>query len=263
MIITVYSRKGGQGKTSISVSKAKYTGGNIVTNDYENDAQSSYEDVLPGRILELKPGQTSFDIDDTAPVIFDCGGIIEDRVSAFAKISDLCIVPIHYRGINDVKAANRSINSLKEFCKNIVIVITDTDDKLSEELQESLKANHSLPVFNIRKSAYIQKLGLIGTTIFDLYKDSSNLSKTQILAPMSELLDLYNYVLSEDSGVSPEALAKVNTPDEIKNVLYDYRKHMLKLCEDYSVEPAIGRYALQETVRKIQEAKKAQPKKKK
>jgi len=126
MIITVFSAKGGVGKTPISTNIAFDLGYVIGTND-EYHGFGVVERIDDDRLLVVAPGEEFPPVPNDVDVVFDLGGTLSGEsapsIRSAIKQSDLVLVPVS----NETKAIISGINSIqqvREITENIVVVAT-------------------------------------------------------------------------------------------------------------------------------------------
>ncbi len=154
--ITVFSLKGGQGKTSIATTLALTLGYMPIT----NDIYSPIDEVFPrGRFLKLKPDQAippASEIKDGG-ILFDMGGYLDARVYDAAKMSGLVIIPIAGEDKLNIKGMLSTIGEISKINKNIIIIL----NKMSKENRMAMRkgfenTQYSYPVFEIKESKSLQ-----------------------------------------------------------------------------------------------------------
>lgn len=186
--ILIYNKKGGQGKTTLSVEYCKLFNAKLLTNDTNNFTQESYQlDVysippdFPANEIELATDR---------PNVFDFGGYYDNRINAIAAAVDICIVPLFYQSDNDIKVAQETMHTLQENNKNCIFVINNTQKEYHHVLKEHL--SNFAKTFIIPRSEYISKYD---KTVYELYRSGTPQQIGQIkkiLLPYYE--DLFNYI---------------------------------------------------------------------
>lgn len=169
MKITVFNLKGGQGKTTISLSLALLRGFLVVT----NDEYSPIDKVLPkGHVKHLKQGEALPSVPDSVNIIYDFGGHPDFRVIEAAKQSDWVIVPIVYDSPLDMQTAIKTIREVETHNKHIVIVINRTKKGDLDKARKVLDQFFNHPVFEVKQSTAFIKMVEKKKSIKDLMKDS-------------------------------------------------------------------------------------------
>lgn len=195
MNILFYSKKGGQGKTTHAISYAHYKKANFYTNDYGNSTIEIFKPLFESgdvEFREMKPSE-SVRVNPNKSNIFDFGGFLDKRVITIAKYVDYCVVPINYQSKTDLIPSISTINELKKYNKNIIILINNTDKKYSELVKEALGKQFSYKIFIINSSKYIHRLSDESKTIFDLF-NKGGLEGFQLKKLHSQIKDLYNHL---------------------------------------------------------------------
>lgn len=133
--ISVYSGKGGDGKTPIAT--------NIVLDrDYAlgtNEHFHVFDSFIPDyQLMALKANEEFPEVPDHIDIVFDLAGSITENsrsiISALSQ-SDMVIVPIS----NEIKALNSGIGTLREvrrFTPNILVVATKLDKERKDTFQD-------------------------------------------------------------------------------------------------------------------------------
>lgn len=156
MKITVFSLKGGVGKTSISVNLALTLKYGVIT----NDIYTPLERVISKKsLLKLQQNQNIPKLPDSFNIIFDFGGFVDSRVIEVVKMSDYIIIPTTSSYL-DLQLAINTIEEIKSYNNKIIIVANMlTIVKDYEIIKESLKKMHyKYPIMPIKKTASIKNI---------------------------------------------------------------------------------------------------------
>ncbi|MFA5428464.1 MAG: hypothetical protein WC279_09715 [Sulfurimonas sp.] len=159
-MITVFNKKGGTGKTSLSFNLAKDLDFPLLSND-----DSVIEKIYPGKAKILdKIKLIEHD------VFYDLGGFIDEGIIEVFKTSSLIIVPT----LLDINSIKRTINSIMEINKynnKIIVVINRVEKKKLNKYELSINALEGLgkELFFIRESEAITNSIHLGKTISQLY----------------------------------------------------------------------------------------------
>jgi cellulose biosynthesis protein BcsQ len=156
--VVIFSLKGGQGKTTISLALAQETGFGVITNDFYSPLQQ----FLPKeRILKLEPDQ---DLPNAkalkeADVIFDYGGYLDKRLIPALEMSDCVGIPVTEFGDLETEGFVHTVDEVKRYNKNIFIILNKIDDETADQVRTELKKNkYPYPVFEIKKSKVFQEI---------------------------------------------------------------------------------------------------------
>lgn len=199
MLYFVYSVKGGQGKTTISIGYAKHKKALYLTNDYESGTVDIYKDMFAENQLQVIKPETKLEftkLRKLSDVVFDFGGWVDERVINIAKNVDCIIIPIFYQSMADLMPCIKIINSLLKYNKNIVVLINNTDTNDVKGLKSQLEKHFpDNKVLVVNRSKYINRLANEGKTISDLSSEGGiagfQIKRSGLEAQLNEL---YNYL---------------------------------------------------------------------
>lgn len=194
MKILFYSIKGGQGKTTHSISYAKHRDCFYVTNDHESGTVSIYSSMFSENQLQVIKPEDSLDIPVDFDIVFDFGGWVDERVNHISGLCDVVVVPICHQSKADLMPCMKLVKSLSKYNENIVILINNTEKNEAQELKAHLSEMYpALKVFVINKSRYIGRLADEGKTVTELYQQGG-LTKHMIKPLFKQFNDFYNYL---------------------------------------------------------------------
>lgn len=162
MVVSIFNKKGGVGKTPISVSLAKDLECYLLSND-----DSVIEDVLPDQAKILEKMQL------VENCIYDFGGFVDAGVIDIIKHSDLVIVPC----FNDIDALKRTIKTIGEIeaiTKKILVVATRTEkeDDLENIKTTVKKYFPKIDVLELKKSRIFSTVVETGMSVSEIVNDN-------------------------------------------------------------------------------------------
>ena len=156
MIIVICSFKGGEGKTRIAVNLALTLDFAYITNDVYN--RKIEEAFTENKILKVFPNDEMPDLDPKDNIIVDLGGYADSRTPKILKKAKYIIVPITYNE-NDFDTAYGTLEEIREYNKNIVIVANRTEKGEFNLIKNELeKEGYKYPIFEIKKSKAVAKV---------------------------------------------------------------------------------------------------------
>jgi cellulose biosynthesis protein BcsQ len=155
---TMYSLKGGQGKTSLAVAIAKELDLAIITNDIYSPIETMFPKEM---VLKLQPNEnlpSAKDLDG-GDIIFDFGGYLDPRVIPALEMSDYVLIPVIDFDKLNAQGFLSTIAEVKNHNKNIIIILNKTSETDAKEIKKELKAyNYSYPIFEIKSSKVFKNL---------------------------------------------------------------------------------------------------------
>ena len=168
MKITVFNLKGGQGKTAISLNLALSLDYGIIT----NDIYTPLENILKKeQFLKLNPNQAFPDLPKEYNIIFDFGGYADNRVIKALELSRYVLVPILGHSNIDLQVAINSIEEIKKYNQNIVLVLNKANKK--DKRQGFFKKLYQdITIFQIKESRAINKVINEAQSIKTLYNQN-------------------------------------------------------------------------------------------
>jgi cellulose biosynthesis protein BcsQ len=193
MKVTIFNLKGGQGKTTLSLTLALLYGFVIVT----NDEYSPIEKVLPkNKTKHLKNNEALPNVPPDVDLIYDFGGHPDKRVMEASKESKWVIVPIIYESALDMQVSIKAIREIEKFNKNIIIVISKTQKGDFEKATEILSDFFQYPAFEIKKSSAFTKMVDTQKSIKSLMNESY-LFSYHYRKPLEQIEVIKNYIFKE------------------------------------------------------------------
>ena len=156
MKITIFSLKGGVGKTSISVNLALTLKYGVITNDVYTPLERV---VSKESLLKLEQNQALPDLPENYDIIFDFGGYVDSRVVEAINISNYVIIPVTSSYL-DLQLAINTIEEIKKYNNNIIIVANMISSQKDYSLiQEAMKKmEYKYPVMPIKRTASIKNI---------------------------------------------------------------------------------------------------------
>jgi len=129
MVVTIFSTKGGVGKTSLSYSIAKDLGCKYITNDFSMAVNS------------FSNGSQAKHVKKNIPLykdaLYDFGGFEDKNVDLIIGKSDLLIVPV----IADINSIMKALQNISKFKKTRILVVGNMveNDKDKLVIQTSIE----------------------------------------------------------------------------------------------------------------------------
>jgi len=164
MIISVINKKGGVGKTPLSVSLAIDLDYYLITND-----DSVVEDIMPNPDMVMIQREPVL-VDDT---VYDFGGFVSDSMLHIIEKSDIILVPCDNK-IDSKKRTVKTIFEIQKYNSNIHIVATDyKKDKELIEIKADLRdVLPNIPVLELKHTGLYDKVVEYGKSFNDMAKES-------------------------------------------------------------------------------------------
>lgn len=165
--ITIWTKKGGCGKTNIAGELALRLEYPAITNEQE----SMLSAILPkNRLKMLAPSENVPNLD--CGMIFDFGGYIDGRIIEALRQSDFVLVPT-LPEVSEIQSCISTIQAIKKYNKNIVVIANKTEAKDDfTTIKDAVNQIGDYPVFEIKKSRALPNLYTEKKSIKQLMEES-------------------------------------------------------------------------------------------
>lgn len=197
--VLFYNAKGGQGKTTLSVHYALYSGSCFYTNEYKVGTEDLYKEILtqkgrdPERFQIIARDEGRLTIEDKS--VFDFGGSLDGKIPAVARACDLCVIPIHYQSKAELRPLFIMLSALAEFNRHILIVINNTEAAFIPSLESGLIRETSCPVKIVKHSAFMTYLANEGLTPFQLDDQIKGAPRKALMILQNQLRALFDFIV--------------------------------------------------------------------
>ena len=103
------------------------------------------------------------------PLVIDFGGFVESRIIEAAKLADITVVPLSYQSTADLMPAVKTVATIQEHCKSVILLINNTGPEHVADLEAVLaKRFPTVPVLVVSPSRYVRRLADDGLTIQEI-----------------------------------------------------------------------------------------------
>lgn len=165
--ITIWTTKGGCGKTNISAELALQLSYPAITNEQESMLSRV---ISADKLLILASNQEIPNMD--CGVIFDFGGYIDKRLEKVLTISDVILVPT-LPEISDIQGCINSLQTIKKYNENIAVIVNKTESaKDYENVKSIINEIGTYPLFEIKKSRALPNIYLKKQSIREMCDES-------------------------------------------------------------------------------------------
>jgi len=165
--ITIWTKKGGCGKTNITAELALRLEYPVITNEQE----SMLSFVISKEKLKV------LGVNEDIPyfncgMLFDFGGYIDERIIEAIKQSHYIIVPT-LPEVSEIQGAISTIQAIKKINHNIIVIANKTENKNDiVVVQNAINQIGNYPVFEIKKSRAMPSIYTEQKSIQQIMQDS-------------------------------------------------------------------------------------------
>lgn len=138
MKVTVYSAKGGQGKTPLALNMALHNDWGLCTNEDTPDLHRHLE--MGSQLIVVEPDQPFPDLPEDIEVVFDLGGTMKgsiESVQSAVSQSDVVLIPIKAGEQKSLIGGIKTIHEVSQINPNIVVVANMLTKKGSDGSYET------------------------------------------------------------------------------------------------------------------------------
>lgn len=172
--ITIWSPKGGQGKTSLALAIALEYEFLVFT----NDTHSPIADILPeGESYALAPDEEFPELTGDFNLIYDLGGKSEERVVTAIKDSQVVIMPVIFNSPLEMQVFLEGVEEVSKITKNIILVVNGCKPRAfkntKEIIQTALEDIGTFPIFEIKDTSAFRNVVENGMSIKELCESNA------------------------------------------------------------------------------------------
>ena len=189
MIVTFFSLKGGQGKTTIASAFAAKEGFGVIT----NDVYSPLERIFPANQFRKVMPDEDFPSVNNINVCYDLAGGFDNRSTKILKDSDIVVLPLVYNFL-DFSVSINSIAELLSINKNVITIVNRV--KIVTDFQYAKNALdkyfNALEIFKLKESRLFQLFfeSAPPTRTLEEITNLNGLNRYQFTEPLKQFIDI-------------------------------------------------------------------------
>tara|TARA_B100000315_G_scaffold246518_1_gene273917 strand:- start:141 stop:749 length:609 start_codon:yes stop_codon:yes gene_type:complete len=193
-LTTIFSLKGGTGKTALSVSMSmELERNNNEVPIISNDPVSVIQQVMGNDRGWILPQGQEFpsELNKESDYILDLGGFLEKRIIDVIKKSKNVIIPTP-PDYGSIQATISTVNDVKKLNKNLVLVINRIDKKEFYPFYEIIRDTcGSFPVFQIKNSKAFENCQIQKKSIHQMMEDEPVRKRnySEVQAQLSKIIE--------------------------------------------------------------------------
>jgi len=205
--IALFSIKGGEGKTAISLFLAQKLKYGLITNEIYSELDS----VLPEeRVVKLKATDEFPDVPSDWDIVYDLRGSADPNVVKVLKEVDHVIVPV--TKTPEIRQSLATILEVRPYNENIILIankLKDGDFAWIQAKARNLVDGFNYPIFPMKFTKMFERLYTSKTSIDDylsnvenpLFKGKKNaLASTWYKEPLKQFDEIISYLSLEEHG---------------------------------------------------------------
>ena len=190
MAVVFWNLKGGQGKTTLSLSLALLYGYGVIT----NDSHSPIDRVLPDKkALKIPQDEKVPIVKKGQKVIYDFGGYPDNRIIEVIKKAEYIVIPIIYKSPFDMQMTIDSIKEVQVYNKNIIVIANATKKGDFERVKSTIGEFSQYPVLEVKESTVFIKSLEKSKSIKELM-ESSRLFEYHYRKPLKQVEAIYKLI---------------------------------------------------------------------
>ena len=203
--IAVFSIKGGEGKTALSLFLAQKLKYGLVTNEIYSELDSV---LPPERVLKIKSTEPFPELPDDYDIIYDLRGSADKNVIDVLRVVDHVIIPV--TRTPEIRQSLATILEVEVHNKNIILIankLKKGDWAWIQSRARTLIEGFNYPIFPMNHTKMFERLYSSKTSIDDylnnvknpLFKDKKNaLASTWYKEPLRQFDEIISYLSLEE-----------------------------------------------------------------